>query len=172
MYAWRLQFFKNWWDDFSKSWYYHHFLPWQLTLLTTGLFLIVIDLVGLCVPLIIQSAGIFDARVFTVLKVLKIVKGLRALRVIRTIRYECMVGVSTNRSWTLLPSFRFLKNLNVIVLTLLESIPAIGAIVITISLVLCKLRVIVIRRKINSVYSVKRYFCCHWPRFVWRGRSW
>lgn len=33
---------------------------------------------------------------------------------------------------------RFLKNLNVIVLTLLESIPAIGAIVITISLVLCK----------------------------------
>lgn len=34
---------------------------------------------------------------------------------------------------------RFLKNLNVIVLTLLESIPAIGAIVITISLVLCEL---------------------------------
>lgn len=35
-------------------------------------------------------------------------------------------------------SCRFLKNLNVIVLTLWESIPAIGAIVITISLVLCE----------------------------------
>ena len=34
--------------------------------------------------------------------------------------------------------YRFLKNLNIIVLTLLESIPAIGAIVITISLVLCE----------------------------------
>lgn len=89
MYAWRLKFFKNWWDVFSKC---HmgsglgYCITVQCLCLSTGLLLIVVDLVGLCVPLIVHKAGIFDTRIFQVLRVLKIVTSLRALRVIRTIR--------------------------------------------------------------------------------------
>lgn len=54
---------------------------------STGLMLIIADLVGLCVPLAMHRTGIFDAMVFQVQRILKIIKALRAFRVIRTIRF-------------------------------------------------------------------------------------
>ena len=52
----------------------------------TGLILVAIDLVGLCVPLIVHNVGVFNYAVFQVLKVVKVIQALRAVRVIRIIR--------------------------------------------------------------------------------------
>jgi cation channel sperm-associated protein 1 len=72
--------------------------------------------VDFLIPLIVQNFGAFDTKVFRVFKVFRAVKALKALRVLRTIR--------------------FLKNLQIIVATVLRSIPALGNIVLLISLVL------------------------------------
>lgn len=62
---------------------------------------------------------------------------------------------------------RFLKNLNVIVLTLLESIPAIGAIVITISLVLCKfLCLVTLGLHLQLLLQWLYCFTCNWPQAI------
>lgn len=71
------------------------------------------------VEYIVQSAMVINPKILRVLKVFRAVRALRALRVLRTIS--------------------FLKNLQVIVATLLSSIPAMGSIILLLFLVLCAL---------------------------------
>ena len=89
-------------------------------------------------PLIVQNTANFNAEVFKVLRIFRAIRALRALRVLRTIRCVCVcVCVKEREILYILQINRFLKNLQIIVSAVLQSIPAMGSIVILISLVLC-----------------------------------
>lgn len=51
-----------------------------------GLFLITVDVLSLCIILTVHGIGIFNSKVFILLRVVKVIQALRALRVIRIIR--------------------------------------------------------------------------------------
>ena len=137
------------------------------------------------IPLIVQNIGVFDARVLRVLRVFRAIRALRALRVIRTIRsWSPLLMINYNYGFppiTIVFMSRFLKNLQIIVTTVLQSIPAMGSIVILISLVLCILQllnsfvhactVLVISFFVLNM-SFYRYFCHHRSWSVWQCWSW
>ncbi|XP_062508312.1 cation channel sperm-associated protein 1-like [Corticium candelabrum] len=78
--------------------------------------IVLTSLVDLLITLIANGVSTFDSKTLNVLRVFRVVRALKALRVLRTIR--------------------LLKHLQIIVATLLKSIPAMGNIVILIGLVL------------------------------------
>ena len=170
LYVWRLKFFKVSWNVFGEMGihidlldvYFHmHSFSWLTINSIVDFAIVVASMIDFIIPLIVQNIGAFDARVFRVLRVFRAIRALRALRVIRTIRYvilsQCiMYTVCVYCVVTLLMSFRFLKNLQIIVSTVLQSIPAMGSIVMLISLVLCIF---------YFLYTNMRTYTC---TFMWR----
>jgi cation channel sperm-associated protein 1 len=78
--------------------------------------IVVASSVDLLVTLVVSQVNTFDTKALAVLRIFRVVRALRALRVLRTIR--------------------FLRHLQIMVTTLLKSIPALGSIVMLIGLVL------------------------------------
>lgn len=56
------------------------------TLFIADFAIVLASIVDFLIPLIVQNIGVFDARIFSVLRVFRALKALRALRVIRTVR--------------------------------------------------------------------------------------
>lgn len=56
--------------------------------LHADLTLIIVDTIGIFIPLIVESVVKFDTGFFRALRILKIFRALRALRILRTIRFD------------------------------------------------------------------------------------
>eukprot|EP01135_Chromosphaera_perkinsii_P010938 Nk52_evm1s2288 gene=Nk52_evmTU1s2288 len=83
---------------------------------TFDMIIVFTSIIDLLIPLIVQNLSSFDPKIFRLLRVFRAFKAIRALRVLRTIS--------------------FLKNLQVIVNTIIQSIPALGSIVMLLFLVM------------------------------------
>lgn len=136
VYALRVKFFMSWWDDFSK-WVV---INWWSTiiLIADTRFAPCCNRSGrvVCPSRHAKCWNIWCEDIWSS----KSIKNYKGSEGIEGATDHQVTQLATRCVLYLIPIMcRFLKNLNVIVLTLLESIPAIGAIVITISLVLCEL---------------------------------
>ena len=165
IYVWRRNFCESGWNNFGTCCgvpITRNFDHTNSNLFDTDLFIVLSSILEVASLIGIGQAAGVDPKILRLLRILKAVRAIRALRVLRTIT--------------------FLKSLQLIVNTLLRSIPAMGSIFALLSLVTCKTYIpreyyndgifcTLVLNNIQNTTESYRYIRRYWCQSVQRNPS-